>query len=284
MDEVLRARLRIPHGADRRLRALRAAMRGIDVLSRGLTGQPFFAIREAEALLEVLGDRTDRELIDTLLSLNGGTRITAHGLENIPRRGAVIIGSTHPIGTFDFITHAGALLEVRPDLKVVANREAERYLGASRIVAVDFDRRDKVLTARQTYSGMQGHLGDGGALVVFGSGTVPDMANGLLVEPPWRPGITRMSAASGAPIVPASTNMRNSAHYYRTRKVARILSGGNESFGRTVASLRYASELMAKFGGSYDVHYGPVQPPGTAPEVLKDLAEGLIPGLYTPHL
>ena len=74
--------------------------------------------------------------------------------------------------------------------------------------------------------------------------------------------------------------MRNSRHYYRTRRLAALLSGGNDELGRKVASLRYVSELKAKLGGAYDVHYGPVQPPGTAPETLKILAENLVPGLY----
>ncbi len=280
MDELLRARLRIAEGADFRLKALRLAMHTMDAFSRTVTGQAFFALRETEQGLIELDGRTGPDLVRALLAMNGGTRITAHGLNNIPTHGPVVIGATHPIGTFDFISHAGALLDHRPDLKVVANREAERFLGPEHIIAVDLDRRDNVLTARQTRAGMQAQLRDGGALLVFGSGRVPDMAGGFLIEPPWRTGITRLSAASDAPIVPASANMRNSRHYYRTRKLAQVLSGGNKDFGRAVASLRYVSELLAKLGGSYDVHYGPMQPPGTSPENLKALAEGLIPGLY----
>ncbi|WP_137702888.1 lysophospholipid acyltransferase family protein [Marimonas lutisalis] len=282
MDELLRARLRIAEGADLRLKALRLFMSTVDMFNRTVTGQSFFALRETEQVLTELDGRTGAALVRALLAMNGGTRITAHGLSNIPSRGGVVIGSTHPTGTFDFIAHAGVLLDHRPDLKVVANREAERFLGPDCIIAVDLDRNDTVLSARQTRAGMKAHLQAGGALLVFGSGRVPGMAGGVLVEPPWRSGITRMSAACDAPIVPASANMRNSHHYYRTRKLARILSGGNEDFGRTVASLRYVSELLAKLGGSYDVHYGPVQPAGTSPERLQHLAEGLIPGLYRP--
>ena len=120
----------------------------------------------------------------------------------------------------------------------------------------------------------------GGALIVFGSGRVAGERAGLLREPPWKPGITRISAACGAPIVPASPDMRNSRHYYRTRRLARLLSGGNDDFGRTVASLRYVSELLAKLGGSYRLHYGPPAPPGTPPDRLQSLAEELVPGLY----
>jgi len=280
LDELLRARLRIPEGADFRLKTLRWAMQAVDAVNRTMTGQAFFALRETEQVLRELDGRTGPELVRALLAMEGGTTITAHGLGNIPAEGPVVIGATHPIGTFDFISHAGALLDHRPDLKVVANRETERFLGSERIIAVDYDRKENVMSARQTLDGMQNHLRQGGALLVFGAGKVPGMRNGLLVEPPWRSGITRISAATGAPIVPASADMRNSRHYYRTRRLAGLLSGGNDDFGRMVASLRYVSELLAKLGGSYDVYYGPLQQPGTPPEELQALAEGLVPGLY----
>ena len=280
MDELLRARLRIPEGADLPLALLRGFMYSVDAVLRKTTGQAFFALREAEDVLRDLKGKTGNDLIRAMLDRNGGTTLNARGLENVPSEGAVIIASTHPIGTFDFLAHAGALKAHRPDLKVVANREAERFLGREGIVAVDFDRKDKVLTARQTRDGMMNHLGNGGALLVFGSGKVPDMKDGLLVEPPWRPGVTRMSAASDTMIIPASPDMRNSRHYYRTRKLARILSGNNAYIGREFASLRYSSELLSKLGGSYDMHYGAPIAPGTAPEVLQEIAETLVPGLY----
>ncbi len=282
LDEMLRARLRIPEGADLRLKLLRLAMEAVDLVNRSVTGQAFFALRETQEILIALDGRKGPELIRALLAMNGGTTIMPHGLENVPKEGAVVIGATHPIGTFDFIAHAGALLDHRPDLKVVAGRETERFLGAERIIAVDFNRHEKVMTARQTIEGMRAHLETDGALLVFGSGKVPRMQGGLLVEPPWRTGVTRVSAACNAPIVPASADMRNSRHYYRTRRLMGLLSGGNDEFGRKVASLRYVSELIAKLGGRYGVHYGPLQLPGTAPEILKDLSEGLVPGLYRP--
>lgn len=272
----------MPEGADLRITSLRLAMQTVDFFSRGVSGQAFFALRETEEALIELDGRIDTDLIWALMSRNGGTHINPIGLSNVPTEGAVVIGSTHPIGTFDFLAHAAGLLDHRPDLKVVANREAQRFLGKDRIIPVDFDRSDAVLSARQTRAGMLEHLENSGALLVFGSGKVPDIRNGLLKEPEWRTGITRMSAAADAPIVPASPDMRNSRHYYRTRKLARILSGGSDKIGREVASLRYVSELLAKLGGNYDVHYAALQPAGTPAPDLKRLAEGLVPGLYVP--
>ncbi len=282
MDELLRARLRVGPDAYRRLRLLRLAMSGVDLLSRALSGQAFFALREAEQLLIELDGRVGMDLVEALLARNGGSEIVAHGLEYIPSRGPVVIGATHPVGTFDFIAHAGVLFARRPDLKVVANREAERFLGADRIIAVDLDRREKVLAARRTLAGMQAQLESGGALLIFGSGQVADMREGLLFEPHWRGGITRLSEATRAPIVPASAELRNSRQYYRTRRLARLLSGGNADFGRMVASLRYACELLAQLGRRHDVHYGPPLPPGSPPEAIQSRAESLIPGLYRP--
>jgi len=283
METLLRARLRIPVGADLRIKGLLSLLQGIDNLSRVTTGRAFFAIRESRKMLVTLGDKTGVDLVRALLDMEGGTKVTARGIENVPSTGPVLIASTHPIGTFDFIAHAAALLDHRPDLKVVAGRESERFLGTNLMVPVDLDRKDKVLTARNTLQGMRDHLNIGGALIIFGSGRVPKMEKGLLVEPPWRSGVTRMSNECNAPIVPASTAMRNSNHYYNTRRIAAWLTGGNDDFGRRVASLRYPSELFAKLGGSYDVHYGPVQKVGTEPQRLKVLAEALVPGLYTPE-
>lgn len=280
LDELLRARLRIPEGAGLRLVALRRLLGSVDGLSRGLSGQPFFALREAEEILRALEGRTGHALLEAVMQMNGGTTIRAHGLDNVPPSGPVVIASTHPIGTFDFLAHADALLQRRPDLKVVAGRETERFLGSDILIPVDLDKKDRVLTARQTRAGMIAHLKAGGALVIFGSGRVPRLEKGLLVEPDWRTGATRASTAAHAPIVPASPAMRNSKPYYRTRRLAAALSGGNDDFGRKVASLRYVSELTSKLGGTYDVHFGAPLPAGTAPAVLQEAAEALVPGLY----
>lgn len=280
LDELLRARMRIPEGADTRLMLMRWAMAGFDSLNRVTTGQPFFAMRETRQRLIELDGRQGEDMVRAVLGMDGGTTITAHGLQHVPREGRVLIASTHPIGTFDFIAHAGALMDHRPDLKVVAGREAERFLGKDRLIGVDLDQQDKVRNPRGAQDEMRAHLETDGAVLIFGSGRVPDSKGAYLNERPWRSGTTRASVACNAPIVPASADMRNSKHYYRTRKLFTALSFGNENVGRRISSLRYISELIAKLGGSYDVHYGPIQPVGTKPDVLQDLAEGLVPGLY----
>lgn len=280
MDDVLRARLHLAGDAKLRLGLLRGAIGAADGASRLLFGKPFFALRESEALLSRLAEVPKEELVATVLGLDGGTTIVPHGLEHVPPTGPVVIASTHPTGMFDFVAHAAALGAVRRDLRVVANQEAAAFLGPDMIVPVRIDRENRAISTKPVFAAMQAHLGQGGALLIFGSGRVPHRRNGRLVEPAWRSGATRISELTGAPVIPAAPDARNSRYYYRLRSAAQALGGGDDNIGAMVASLRYAAELLEKLGGRYDIHYGPALPPGTSPEALKVAAEGLVPGLY----
>ena len=68
MDELLRARLRIPEGADLPLAILRGFLYSVDAILRTTTGQPFFALREAEEVLRDLKGKTGPALIDAMLA------------------------------------------------------------------------------------------------------------------------------------------------------------------------------------------------------------------------
>lgn len=280
LDPVLRARLHLSEENRLGLGVVRSCLSATDAISRLLFRQPFIALRETEDLLGEIAGLGGEALVEHILGRNGGTAVSASGIENVPATGRVIIAATHPTGMFDFVAHAGALLARRPDLKVVANRETERFLGKDSIVAVDIDKRNRAVSAGATLAAMEAHLMGEGALLVFGSGRVPSLRSGRLVEPAWRSGTTRMSLQCQTQIVPAALDARNTSYYYGLRRIAQIVSGGDEHFGAMVGSLRYAAELLAKLGGSYDVFYGTPHPPGTRPEDLKASAEALVPGLY----
>ncbi len=280
LDRIISERLHLPPDATVRLGLVRAAMKLADTVSRGLTGRPLFDLAGTQTLLENLNGLSGRALIDQTLRLNGGTTITPHGLENIPTTGPVIIASTHPTGLFDFIAHASALLERRPDLKVVANQETEVFLGAEMMISVKISKNNRAETAKDVVRLMHDHLNAGGAILIFGSGRVPSDVDGRLVEPEWRSGTSRVSKKCVVPVVPAALNARNSPYYYKLRSLAKRLRRGDDNFGAMVGSLRYSAELIEKLGGQYDVHYGPQNPPGTPPQILKTKAEQLVPGLY----
>lgn len=282
LDQSIRDRLQLGSDARLTLWLVRAAIQAGDAISRTVSGKPFFALRETEALATELRGLKGKALTQALLAQHGGTEIIVHGLSNVPSEGPVLIASTHATGLFDFIAHADALMSKRPDLKVVANEDAERFLGPELIVPVKIGRRGRAKAVQATRMKMQVHLRSGGALLIFGSGRVPHRQNGFLVEPAWGSGPTRISRACGAPVVPAALNAWNSDAYYKTRRLAYKLSWGNAEFAATIASLRHAQELREKLGGRYELYYGAPMAPGTSAAELKAAAERLVAGLYRP--
>ena len=282
LDRVVKERLHLNGENPAMLRLVRGAINFSDTLNRTISGKPFFGLRESESMLHDLSDLQGMAVIDEVLARQGGTQIQPHGLDNIAGDGGVVIAATHPTGMFDFLAHAAVLLDKRPDLKVVANQEVEKFLGPDLIVGVKIDKNNRTTNGRQTQRAMTDHLNAGGALLIFGSGRVPDRRGGHLVEPAWRKGASKVSKATQSMIVPASLDTRNSNAYYRTRAIARFLSGGNDNFGAMIGSLRYSAEMMEKLGGCYDVHYGAPLAAGTPPDNIKAHAEALVPGLYSP--
>ena len=280
LDAILRERLHLKGRGRVALATIRGALAAGDGLSRLFTGQPFFALHQSEELLGEIAGLQGMPLLDKMMSLNGGTQFRAQGLDAVPAKGPVLIAATHPTGLFEFCAHMQILRRKRPDLRVVANAETERFLGADMIIPVKISKENRAQSAHSTRRAIVEHLDAQGAVLIFGSGRVADQKDGLLVEPPWRGGPTELSRAANAPVVPAALNVRNSSAYYRTRATARFLSGGNAHFGAMIGSLRYFQEFLSKLGGNYDVAYGAVQPPGTPRETLKAAAEGLFPGLY----
>lgn len=280
LDQIVRDRLQIKGENPVALKLFRGMFHVGDAIGRVFSGQPYFALRESEAMLQELEGRTGPALIQAVLARNGGTQFVPHGLENVPEQGPVVIAATHPTVLLDFVAHASVLLARRPDLKVVANQEAEKFLGPDLIIPVRIGKHNRPVSGRKARASMIRHLQQGGALLIFGSGRVADRRDGHLLERDWKRGATKVSRDTNAVIVPAALDARNSDAYYRLRALARMASGGNRKFGLMIGSMRYLADLMGQLGGRYHVHYGAPLAAGTSPDKIKALAENLVPGLY----
>ena len=198
LDEILRERLHLRGRGRLALATIRAGLSAGDWLSRLFTGQPFFALRQSEDLLGEIAGLQGTALLDKMMSLNGGTQFRAQGLDTVPDNGPVLIAATHPTGLFEFCAHMQILRRKRPDLRVVANAETERFLGADMIIPVKISKENRAESAHSTRRAILDHLEAQGAVLIFGSGRVADQHEGLLVEPPWRGGPTELSRAANA--------------------------------------------------------------------------------------
>jgi len=138
-------------------------------------------------------------------------------LASIPVRGPVVIAANHPHGALDGLLLLDLVRRVRPDVRVLANRLLQRIpeLRDSCFFVDPFDGPEAAARSRAGLRAAHLWLRRGGALVVFPSGEVGHTwADGSLVDGTWKTTFERLAHATGARIVPAFIEGRNSRMFY----------------------------------------------------------------------
>jgi putative hemolysin len=138
--------------------------------------------------------------------------ITAEQLGHVPATGSTIVVANHPTGALDGLALAHALLQRRPDVRLLGNHLLARVPEMrDRIIAVNpFDPRS--IENRRGLRAAREWLAGGGLLVIFPAGEVSNTAgaDGNSVDASWRRGVLRLIAWSSAPVVPAFVNAQPS--------------------------------------------------------------------------
>src|SRR5687768_6821891 len=138
--------------------------------------------------------------------------VTAEQLGHVPATGPTIVVTNHPTGALDGLALAHALLQRRPDVRLLGNHLLARVPEMrDRIIAVNpFDARS--IENRRGLRSARAWLARGGLLVVFPAGEVSNTAgaDGTIVDASWRRGVVRLISWSSAPVVPAFVNARPS--------------------------------------------------------------------------
>jgi len=141
--------------------------------------------------------------LDTL-----GVRYALHApeWERLPDTGPLLVAANHPYGGIDGLAAIAALLDRRPDLKVIATQSLAG-LEPLRSVLIPVDnfghsasRGGNVVALRQALR----HVKAGGALLLFPAGAVShlDLAHRCVADPPWNRTATALLAAARAPVAP----------------------------------------------------------------------------------
>jgi putative hemolysin len=211
------------------------------------------ARRMADAIRPLSG-RAGLEHVSKLLSV----KVTATGLERIPRTGRLIVVCNHPTGIADGIAVYDALKTVRPDLCFYANSDAHRVSPRLSEVLIPVEwveaRRTRERT-RATLLLTRQALEAERCLVIFPSGRLARrQPDGTLRDPPWAPSAVSLARKYETPIVPMH--------------VAGPWSGLFHFFNRFSTELRDVTlfhELLNKQGRAFAISAGaPV-----APDALK---------------
>jgi putative hemolysin len=141
-------------------------------------------------------------------------RVGDGDVASIPATGPLVIVANHPFGAADGLVLLALVRQVRRDVRLLGNYLLDRLpeLGELIIPVDPFGGAG----ARETNRSMVRRAADwtrrGGALIVFPAGSVSSVpaADGHLVDGPWKAGVARILADSGAPVVPIFVSGRNS--------------------------------------------------------------------------
>lgn len=183
-------------------------------------------------------DFSDR-LIEILeLDIQGAKELQS----KIPKTGPVVIASNHPFGGIEGVILARLIGEVRPDLKVLANKG----LGIFKEIS-DYFIFTNPLSANDPKNGPSlrhclKHVQSQGALLIFPAGKVSyyQKAKAGISEHIWNKLVGRLVSIDSCQFVPIFVDGQNSANFYRIEKIyfkLRMLFLGRELLNKTGAKI-----------------------------------------------
>lgn len=238
-----------------------------------------FQYRRAVSLADRIAPMSGHDAmahLSALLSLD----MEVSGLSNIPPSGGFILAPSHPTGIADGIAVFDLLRNIRPDMAIFANRDAERVAPGFRdlIIPVEWRQDEKThAKSRDTLEMTARAFMQKRAIVLFPSGRIAYWHEGTLTERPWQTSLVSLARRYDFPVVPARMTARNSGLFYFLSK-----------YSTELRDMTIFRELLNKKGRSYSITIGrPIQPAhleGEPGEVIARLQEHTVFGLAAdPH-
>ena len=149
--------------------------------------------------------------------------IPEEDLKRIPKSGAFITVSNHPLGGIDGILLLKLLLEHRPDYKIIANFLLHRIAPLKPYV-MPVNPFENHKDAKSSLLGLKSslqHLQDGRPLGIFPAGEVSTYRDGkLMVDKPWELGAVKLIKKAEVPVIPIYFHAKNSWFFYILSKIS----------------------------------------------------------------
>lgn len=143
-------------------------------------------------------------------------------LQNIPKEGAFITISNHPLGAMDGVLLLKLLGEKRPDFKVMANFLLQRIEPLSNYVMPvnPFENRKDIKSSVLGFKQSIQHLKEGKPLGIFPAGEVSTQKEGkFIVDKQWEEVAMRLAKKAQVPIIPIYFHAKNSKLFYSLAKI-----------------------------------------------------------------
>ena len=152
--------------------------------------------------------------------------IPEEDLKRLPKDGAYITVSNHPLGGIDGILLLKLMIEQRADFKIIANFLLHRIepLKPYIMPVNPFEDRKDVQSSVTGFKNSILHLRNGHPLGVFPAGEVSTYKDGkLVVDKPWEEAAMKLIKKAEVPVVPIYFHAKNSRLFYRLSKISDTL-------------------------------------------------------------
>ena len=149
--------------------------------------------------------------------------IPEEDLKRLPKEGAYITISNHPLGGIDGVLLLKLMLEREPNFKIIANfllhriKPLKKYIMPVNPFENHKDAKSSVVGIKETLR----HLSDGKPLGMFPAGEVSTYKDGkLMVDKPWEDGAIKVIRKAQVPVVPIYFHAKNSRLFYLLSKIS----------------------------------------------------------------
>ncbi|MDG1729635.1 MAG: lysophospholipid acyltransferase family protein [Algibacter sp.] len=149
--------------------------------------------------------------------------IPEEDLKRLPKDGAYITVSNHPLGGIDGILLLKLMLEQRSDFKIIANFLLHRIEPMiPYIMPVNpFEDRKDIKSSLAGFKNSILHLRAGHPLGIFPAGEVSTYRDGkLVVDRPWEEAAMKLVKKAEVPVVPIYFHAKNSRLFYKLSKIS----------------------------------------------------------------
>ena len=148
--------------------------------------------------------------------------IPEEDFKRLPKDGAYITISNHPLGGIDGILLLKLMLEKEPNFKIIANFLLHRiepmkpYIMPVNPFENHKDAKSSIIGVKETLR----HLSDGKPLGMFPAGEVSTYRDGkIVVDKPWEEGAIKIIKKANVPVVPIYFHAKNSKLFYFLSKL-----------------------------------------------------------------
>ena len=179
--------------------------------------------REYDKRKELSGE----EFIDSILkAFDIDFEIPEEDLKRIPKTGAFITISNHPLGGIDGMILMKLLLSQRPDYKIIANFLLQRIEPLKPFI-MPVNPFEDHKEAKSSLAGIKDailHIREGKPLGIFPAGEVSTYRDErMIVDRPWEPTAIKLIEKAKVPVIPIYFHAKNSTFFYKLASLSDVL-------------------------------------------------------------